>query len=141
MRTLPTTLLQIFCEIILNSKFTLFTRDNTLRERYFCTKEWKRNGNHSSTDNSPPHILCIYASFLSYFQKYHRSRRHLTLALLFQITGEHEVSHPPVPEINPPNWRGFWLAKPVLRNFFVSGQVQSSHISTIVSAGEYKNLC
>ena len=37
---------------------------------------WKRYVNQNPTHNSPSDILGIYAQFLSYHQKYQRSRRH-----------------------------------------------------------------
>ena len=39
---------------------------------------WRRNVHQNSIYNSPSNILRIYASFQSYFQKYDKSRRHMS---------------------------------------------------------------
>ena len=49
--------------------------------------------NQNSTYNSPSNILLIYALFLSYFHKYHRSVIHLSRRIIPSMNGKVVMVH------------------------------------------------
>ncbi|KAL3852753.1 hypothetical protein ACJMK2_016370 [Sinanodonta woodiana] len=51
------------------------------------------------------------------------------------ITGEPVVDNPPKPDCEPKEWRDFWLAHPVYRNWYTAGQIRKTNIKVLEDTG------
>ena len=56
--------------------------------------------------------------------------------LISNVTGEPPLTNPPKPDVTIPAWnKKYWLMKPVYRNWYVAGQIQSNYVSHLASLG------
>jgi len=52
-----------------------------------------------------------------------------------EITGEDFVTDPPKPDQVPSNWRDWWLAHPVAKNWYSAGQITKADIKVLEKTG------
>ena len=57
-------------------------------------------------------------------------------SLIEAVTGEPPMVHPPTPDVTIPKWNGkYWLIKPVYKNWYMAGQIQSNQAGNLSSMG------
>ena len=57
-------------------------------------------------------------------------------SLIEAVTGDQPLAHPPTPDVTIPNWdRKYWLMKPVYKNWYVAGQIQTNQAGNLSSLG------
>ena len=57
-------------------------------------------------------------------------------SLIEAVAGEPPMAHPPTPDVTIPKWNGkYWLMKPVYKNWYMAGQIQSNQAGNLSSMG------
>ena len=56
--------------------------------------------------------------------------------LISNVTGEPPLRNPPKPDVTVPTWnKKYWLIKPVYRNWYMAGQIQSNYVKNVTAMG------
>ena len=56
--------------------------------------------------------------------------------LISNVTGEPPLRNPPKPDVTVPAWnKKYWLIKPVYRNWFMAGQIQTNYVKNVSAMG------
>ena len=57
-------------------------------------------------------------------------------SLIEAITGDRPLAHPPTPDVTLPDWNTkYWLMKPVYKNWYIAGQIQTNQAGNLSSLG------
>ncbi|KAK2186377.1 hypothetical protein NP493_202g00004 [Ridgeia piscesae] len=67
---------------------------------------------------------------------YHFAVKTKYVSLITSVTGVPLMADPPRPDVSLPDWNhGYWLIKPVYKNWYVAGQIQANYASNLASMG------
>ena len=67
---------------------------------------------------------------------YHFAVKTKYVGLITAVTGVPLMADPPRPDVSLPDWNhGYWLMKPVYKNWYVAGQIQANYASNLASMG------